>query len=246
MTLKNDENKSSKIAADDMLEIIFHDRIRFASLHSAAMSHELYTPLVIIRGLAESLLRKPNQDPQPHLREISSEAERLLKIIDAMVSLSPAEPLSLQKISLREMIDRVTIFFERECLEKGISIRIDVDEKINIESEPHRLKSILGALIQNAIEAFENKPAREVKSITIHAEEVAEGIHLTISDTGMGIPNEVQKKIAEQIFSNKKSFEIKSGLGLAMAHKMATDLGIKLGFVSEKSRGSSFTLTIKK
>lgn len=232
-------------SVDELLEILYQDRVRYASLHSAAVNHELHTPLVIIRGLAESLLKRTTQNPQAHLREIADEADHLIKVLDKMVYRPPIEPFRFQNISLREAIEQVLVFFEKTCLEKGISIRLDVDQHHRIESEPNRLKSILGALIQNAVESFEDKKAQDARNITIHAQDASDGLHLIISDTGSGISDEIQKKIVEEVFK-QKNISAHSGLGLALAKKIANDLDIRMGFVSEKNRGTNFTLTFKK
>ena len=246
MILKREKINPEDLVPDDVLDIIFRDRIRYASLHSSALNHEIYMPLLIIRGLAESLLRKPAQDPQAHLHEISNESARVLKLLDSMNFLAPVEPVKKQKISLRTMVEQVVLLHEQQCLDKSISIHIDVSETAVVDSEPYRLQSIIGALLQNSIESFANKPAKDVKSITIHLKENANEIHLTIADTGMGISSSIQTKITEEIFSSRKSYGIKSGLGLIMAKKLADDLDISLEFISEIRRGSSFTLTFKK
>jgi signal transduction histidine kinase len=244
-SLKQENSRSLEYSVEELLEIVFQDRVHYAAMHSAAVNHELHTPLVIIRGLAESLLKRAVQNPQKHLREIADEADHLLKILDKMVYRPPVEPFHKQNISLLEAIDQVLVFFEKVCLEQGISIRVDVDESLRVESEPNRLKSILGALIQNAVESFEDKKIGTARIITIHAQEAKDGLHLMISDTGRGISDEVQKKIVEEIFK-QKNISTHSGLGLALAKKIANDLDIKMGFVSEKLHGTNFTLTFKK
>lgn len=246
MNLRTRKQNSSELFTPEMLDIIFKDRMRYASLHSAALNHELQTPLVIIRGLAESLLRKSGQETQRQLREIANEAGRLLQILDAMVFVSPTDPWRLQNVSLKTVIDQVIIFFERICLERGISIRVNVDEKEWVESEPNRLKSILGALIQNAIESFANKPIRESKSITIHIQNEGGKKHLIVSDNGGGISAAKQKQIREDILLDRAPLPFDFGLGLALAHKSANELGATLSFVSEEFRGTSFTITFGK
>lgn len=243
---KKIENHETPATVDEILEVIFRDRLRYAALLSAAVDHELHTPLVIIRGLAESLLRKPGSNEQARLQEISREAEHLLKILDAMSFVSPADPIQMQNVSLKEKINQVVVFFEKSCLEKGISIRVDVEDHLRIESEPNRLKSILIALMQNAVDSFKDMSGNELKSVTIHARNNKEHLHLIISDTGEGMSIESQNHINNEIFSNRKNLNLKSHMGLTLAQKMANDLKIKLAFVSEKSRGTTFTLTFVK
>lgn len=234
------------IKTEDVLDIIFYDRLKYASFLSDALDHELITPLVIIRGLTESLLRHPEQNPQANLREISRETENLLKILEAMSFVEPSDQLKIQSVPLRKVVDQAIIFFEKTCLEKGISMRVEVDDDLIVESEPNRLKSILVSLIQNAVESFENKSSRELKSITVHVQNTSDQLHLIISDTGVGMSHEAQTYITNDVFLNRKPLEINVNLGLALAHKIAKDLMHKLSFVSEKLRGTSFTLTFLK
>lgn len=232
------------VLRNEIVEIIFRDRMKYLGLLSSAVVHELQTPLVIIRGFAESLLRNPSQNPAVNLREISKESEHLLKILAAMIFVAPAiEQIKIQNLSLRDVLNQVIIFFEKTCLEKGISLRVDVDDHLRIESEPNRLKSILISIINNAVESFESVSRNDVKSITIHTQRDEKNLHLIISDTGVGICPVVQEQILKNLFFSIKKMQKKSGLGLVMAQKMANDLKIKIGFLSEEFRGTSFTLS---
>ncbi len=241
-----DQKVSSQFELDNMLELIFKDRLRYASLHSAAINNELQTPLIIIQGLVDNLLKGGVKNPEKQLREIAEETRRLIAALERLVFIHPVEPFEMKKFSIRNAIDDVLKFFEKEFLEKGISIRIDADTKLHINSDPNRLKSILSALIQNAIESFDENQKKESKSISIHAFEENDGFHLSISDTGQGISKDLQKKIIEDIFINRNVMPVRLGLGLALAKKVANDLDIAIGFVSEESRGTNFTLTFKK
>ncbi len=228
----------------ELVEIIFRDRMKYLSLLSSAIVHELHTPMVIIRGLAESLLRNSNQNPHANIREISKESEHLIKILEAMAFVSTSvEKVKMQNLSLKNILDQVVVFFEQTCLEKKISLRIEVEDLLRVESEPNRLKSILITLISNAVESFDNMTTNKIKSITIHAKKEKKNLHLIISDTGIGMCPLIQERILKGLFFNTKDRQQKSGLGLALAQKMAMDLNIDLGFVSEELRGTSFTLS---
>ncbi len=241
------ETTHSKLdSVDEFLNLIFRDRIRCTTLISAATHHELYTPLVIIRGLAESLIRNPDLDPKAHLREISKEADQLLKVLDAMNFKNPGEEVRLQNILLRKVAEESILFFEKVCLEKGISIRLEIDEHLHVYAEPVRLKSIIIALIENAVDSFANQKITPIKSITIHADSSNDAVHLIVSDTGTGISLENQFIIQQQLAKSPVAMDINHFLSLALARKLADDLGIKMSFVSEKARGTSFTLSFIK
>lgn len=244
--MKNSNNlirlAEGNIDVEEILEIIFHNRLRCAFLLSEAMNYELQTPLVIIRGLAESLLRKPGQNPQEHLREISREAGHLLKVIESMVFKNLSAEIQMESITLKPLVEQVSLYFEKACLEKGISIHIELDENLRVYSDANRLKTILIALIENAVESF-TQSNHATKSITIHNPRGSDSQHLIVSDTGIGMSSEKQKLLKELMNSKKAQTDIKSGLGLALAYKLCKDLSIKLGVVSEPNHGSSFTLS---
>lgn len=238
-------NMSSKEEIN-VLDIFFRDRMRSAALQAAALNHELYTPLTIIKGMAENLIKNPEQNVHHHLKEIVAEANKLLRVLENLSFASSREGLKKQKTSLRQLVSQTVLFFEKSCLEKGISVQVDVDENIIIETEPYRFKSILGALLQNAIESFDGTRAVGTKSITLHVQENKKSLVLIVSDTGRGISDEVQKKIRADALSNLENFELGTSLGLALANYVAKDLQIDLDFVSEKNVGTSFSLTFLK
>ena len=235
------------MASTDILEIIFKDRLNYSTLVSAAVDHGLHTPIVIIKGLAEILLRDPDQDPRENLKKISREADHILKLLTAMTFVAPIEPVQMQNLSLREMVDRVVIYFEKRCLENGISLTVNISQNIRVEADPNRLKSILISLLQNAVDSFDNVPAAAPRSILIHTQSHDERLDLVISDTGSGMTSQVQDNVVNKIFLDKaEKHHLESHLGLALAQKMSNDLGIKLGLVSEKEKGTSFTLSFPK
>ena len=235
------------LASTDVLEIIFKDRLNYSTLVSAAIDHGLQTPIVIIKGLAEILLRNPDQDPRENLKKISREADHILKLLAAMSFVAPIEPVQMQNLSLREVVDRVVIYFEKRCLENGISLKVTISNNIRVEADPNRLKSILISLLQNAVDSFENIPAAAPRSILIHTQNHNERLDLVISDTGSGMTTQVQDHVINKIFLGKAEKEhLESHLGLALAQKMSNDLGVKLGLVSEREKGTSFTLSFPK
>ena len=229
---------------NDLVEIIFRDRMKYLSLLSSAVVHELHTPLVIIRGLAESLLRSSAQNSNANLKEIAKESENILKILEAMAFVSTSvDKIKLQNLSLKELVDQAVIFFEQKCLEKGISLRLEIEDHLRIETEPNRLKSILIAVMNNAIESFNNLPADKIRSISIHSQNDKKNLHLIIADTGTGMCADLQDRVLKGMpldFTDKQQV---TGLGLALAQKMALDLKIELSFFSEETKGTSFTLS---
>lgn len=235
------------MANKDVLEIIFRDRLNYSTLVSAAIDHGLHTPIVIIKGLAEILLRNPDQDPHENLKKISKEADHILKLLAAMTFVAPIEPVQMQNLSLRDVVDRVVIYFEKRCLENGISLKVNINQNLRVEADPNRLKSILISLLQNAVESFEHVAASAPRSILVHTQSHDGRLDLVVSDTGSGMTSQMQDNVINKIFVDKtENQHLESHLGLALAQKMSNDLGVKLGVVSEDKKGTSFTLSFPK
>lgn len=227
----------------EILELLFQDRMKYLSLLSSAVIYELHTPLIIIRGLAESLLRSPDQNPQANLIQISNESKNLLKVLDDMSFVSsPEDSLKMQNLSLQTIVQQATVFFNQICLDKRISLQVQLDQYLRIESEPNRLKSIITTLISRAVDACDQQSKTETKTITVYARQEKKRISLSISDTGVGICPLVQDRILKGIFLNKDKMQNGTGLNLALAQKMIRDLNIDLSFYSQPARGSTFTL----
>ena len=230
--------------SDEILEFIFRDRMEHLGVMSSALVHEMQTPLVIMRGRVESLLRHPEQDVERGLREISEECRHLLKLLDSMtfVSSGDKQPLS-ENLALYSLVDDVLVFFENICIEKGITLRNEVPTSIRINSDPARIKSILMSLIKNSVESFAKSTTESQRSIVIHTQKDPKCLHLVVSDTGSGMCPLVQTRVFKTPFFSTKVNHKGSGLGLSLAQKMANDLKLEISFVSHEDRGTSFSLS---
>jgi two-component system, NarL family, sensor histidine kinase EvgS len=234
------------LKANQLLDIFIRDRMRSAALQASALNHEFHTPLTIIKGMAENLLQSSNQGLHSQLREIASEATKLLHSLENFNFASREEGLQKHATSLKRLISQTVSHFEKACLEKGISLQVDVDASIMINTESYKFKSIVGSLLQNAIESFECSEKHKTKSITIHTQENNSFLAVIISDTGCGISEEMQKKIRNDFFKNFETLELGATLGLPLVYYLSKGLHIDIDFVSEKNFGTSFTLTFKK
>lgn len=230
--------------SEELLDHVYQDRMEYLGLMSSAMVHQLQIPLVIMRGKIESYLRYPQRSPQQTLIEISEETQYLLKLLESMVFVAPrSKEIQFEMIDLRNLLEKLLIIFQGTCTERSISLNLEIPEGLKVHTEPNRMRNILIALITNAVDSFLTVPAGQVRNILIHTRSDSRGIHLIISDTGCGMNQDVQKKLLTQAFFSTKQQQASSGLGLALAKKIASDLKVDIGFLSEEGRGTSFSLT---
>lgn len=233
--------------SEELMEHIFQDRMEYLGLMSSAVVYQMQIPLIIMRGKIESYLRHPERSPQQTLSDLSSECEQMLKLLEGMIFVAPkGRTIQLQRIDLKSTVEKLFVLFERSCTENAISLKAEVQKDLQVHTEPNRLRNILIALINNAIESFLEPNASKIKNILIYTKTDERGIHLVISDTGCGMSEESQQKLLTENFFSTKQARASSGLGLPMARKMAADLKIDFSFFSEESKGSSFNLIFPK
>lgn len=220
---------------------------------AARMAHELRNPLGSIE-LFSSLLKKRVADPS--LRQYADHISAAVGAMDYALSnllLFTRTPTpSFRKTDLRRMIEEARLF----ALPLIRQNRIGWIESIETLSGPVRcdedlLRQILLNLILNAVEAM---PRGGELRVTVAPQEKDEpfgsdpgavtpndGVKITISDTGDGIPPEILPKIFDPFFTTKSKG---TGLGLAIVHHAVTALGGTIQVQSEINRGSTFTLTL--
>jgi signal transduction histidine kinase len=239
--------KVVKVSADQnfegMMEIIFRDRMEHLSLMSSALVHELYTPLIIIRGRVEGLLRHPEQNVDQGLKEVSAECQHLLKLLESLTFMASSDArIKISNMCLKSIVDDVLILFEKICLDRGISLTVDIPDTLRIDTEPDRLKNILISLLSNAMESFDRMAKGGIRNVLIHTQQDRKKVHLIISDTGSGMSPTIQSRILKSEFFSTKSHQ-GLGVGLVLAQKIANDLKIGLSFISQEGQGTTFTLS---
>ena len=216
----------------------------------AVMSHELRTPLNAIIGYAELLLLGvPETVPPPSHEQISrirSSAGHLLRLINEILSFSSLEDgraeLDLEDTELRTLVEDVTEMLMPLAGQKDVALEVDLPaDPVTLQTDPHKLRQILLNLLGNAIK-FTNDGTVTVRVAT----EVQDAV-ITVHDTGCGISDQDIERIfhpfwqAEQ--SRTRSAE-GTGLGLAVARRLAHLLAGDITVESRPGDGSEFTLRL--
>ena len=221
----------------------------------AIASHEMRTPLAIIRGNSELLIEEPsivqNKDNKESIDTILKNTIRLLEIVNNFLDVHNIE--NNIKLNLKEDVDVVGVLKTtiNDCKtllkEKNLEIIFDETKILNI---PHftldrgRLEQILVNIISNAIHYTEKG------NITIYLEDAEKEIKIYFKDTGIGINKEDQIDLFKK-FGTGKSFiktkEYGSGLGLYISSFLANMMGIVVKLEeSEVGIGSTFSVTLPK
>jgi signal transduction histidine kinase len=194
------------------------NRIREFTLHA---SHELKTPLTVLRGETETALRNESLTPAERERCVSQldELRRLTRIVDNLTLLAKADaglvPLAFAPVRLDELVR--DIFADTEILAEasGIHVELTTCETAAVPGDAHRLRQLLLNLADNAVKY--NAPGGSVSMALRAADQTAE---FTIANTGPGISPEALPRVFDRFFRGDPAHggELEGcGLGLSIA-----------------------------
>ena len=208
------------------------------------VSHELKTPLTSILGTAEIIqngLVRP--EDIPHFSgNIYREARRLIRIVNDIIKVSrldEGDPTGdWETLSLRWIAETVVDYLTPTAESRGVTLKLEGNCG-EILGVPRIVEEVIYNLCDNAIK-YNHRDGR----VHLRLSSEAEGEVLTVTDTGIGIPAEIQERVFERFYRVDKSHSRGgTGLGLSIVKHGAAYLGARVSLESQEGKGSAFTLT---
>jgi signal transduction histidine kinase/ActR/RegA family two-component response regulator len=223
---------------------------RHKSQFLASMSHELRTPLNAVLGFSEVLLERMfgdiNERQEEYLRDIYSSGKHLLELLNEILDLSKVEAgrmeLEYSEFDLRSLLDDSASMVRERALTHGIQLAVEVSADVGaVRSDELRLKQVVLNLLTNAV-----KFTPDGGSVTIRAERRGPQIDITVTDTGIGIPEADHQRIFESFQQGGRgpSREEGTGLGLTLSRRIVELFGGRMWLESEVGRGSTFGFSL--
>jgi two-component system phosphate regulon sensor histidine kinase PhoR len=236
--------------------LVFHDLTRMKQLENtrqefvANVSHELRTPLSLIKGFVETLLDGAKNDPElttRFLQTIEKHTDRLTYLIEDLLTISRLESgqivMNLQRVALREEVDRVRDDLQSRVLEKQVTVENQVPDALCAHADTDRLHQVLFNLVENAI-----KYGRQSGHVIIGAKATGDKkVQAWVQDDGPGIPAESKDRVFERFYRVDRARARETGgtgLGLAIVKHIVQAHGGEVWVKSDVGAGSTFFFTL--
>jgi heavy metal sensor kinase len=246
-TGSDDELDRLATTLNDMLgrlDIAFRQTRQF----SADASHELQTPLTILKGELEVALRAP-RSPEEYRRVLVSaleESERITQLVEGLLLLSRADAgvlrMDRQPVDLAELVMEVVEYTQVLAKTHGVALEFKPMAPMTVQGDRAHLRRLLLNLVDNGIKYT---PAGGMVTVTLQRD--GQYATLRVVDTGFGLTPEEQERIFQRFYRAPEALSRGaegSGLGLCIARSIAEAHGGRIGVQSAVGCGSTFTVLL--
>jgi len=245
VTNTHDELQRLAETCNDMLarlEAAVHQITRF----TGDASHELRSPLTVMRGLAELTLRNPriDLDTVVNLHGIVAESQQAEKLLEEMLTLARADAghaeMTFESVEIIRLVSDVCEKARAMAEAKRHVLRMSAPPAdIHIMGDPASLRRVVWILLDNAV-----KYSPDGGEIEVRVHDLSEGCTISVRDNGIGIPADALPHIFERFYraDASRGQEEGAGLGLSIGQWIADAHGAKFTVKSKEHLGTTFHL----
>jgi signal transduction histidine kinase len=216
----------------------------------ANVSHDLRTPLTMIKSYAEMIRDLSGEDPEKrnaHLEVIMDETDRLNSLVNDILEISRMQSgkqeVSFSQFSLKETIESLLQSYASFVEQEGYKLVFISRGEGVINADEERIKQVLSNLISNAFKYGGKDKLVEVKMF-----DEGKIVRCEVSDHGIGISRREMRHIWERYYKSSNNYRRgdSTGLGLSIVKEILLFYGADFGVKSEVKKGSTFWFELKK
>ncbi|WP_456464558.1 sensor histidine kinase [Persephonella sp.] len=211
------------------------------------VSHELKTPITVLKGVIETLENEENPEViKGFLKKAKKRIHQMDSLINDLLILakleSKEEKIQKKKVKLRGLVNQIIDDLQHIASEKGVKVKNSVSSDFTVFVDEKKFNILLKNLIENAI-----KYNRQGGLVYVNADKKDKYAYITVSDTGIGIPKESLPLIFERFYRVDKSRSRNvggTGLGLSIVKHITEAHNGKVEVESQMGEGSKFTIKL--
>ncbi len=222
------------------------EKLASLGVFATGIAHEIRNPLTAIKVRLFSLKasHRPGTSDHEDLEVIENEIDRLERIVrDFLQFARPSEP-DLKRISAAKLLQDTAGLLASDLAKRSITLKLDLDTEETVRADADKMKQVLINFVQNAADSMDTGGTITLRTRldkqTLQGRSVP-AVVLEISDTGTGIPPEVQKRLFDPFFSTKDNG---TGLGLCIAARIVEKHGGVIDYDTHLSRGTTFSIML--
>lgn len=215
----------------------------------ANVSHELRNPLASIKAMAETIMLRYKTDPEApsqFAKSIVDEADRMTFLAEDLLDLARIESgrrvLTPQNVDISELVSAVFERLKPSADRKSVKLVSEVPIGESVFADRDALDQVISNLVDNAV-----KYNNDEGTVTVGFERVDSNVSISVTDTGIGMPQEDLARIFERFYRIDKARSRESGgtgLGLSIVKHLTESMGGSISVTSKINEGTTFTVVI--
>ncbi len=220
-------------------QLVRAEKLITVGVLAAGIAHEIGSPLAVIRGRAEQVLRAVGAGPRADdLRVIIKHIDNISSTIRQVLDFSRRQPIERQAVSLEAIVERARALLEWKSEAKHMCIEVAVEEDLPpLAADPDQLQQVFVNLLLNACDASQEGDRVLVRACRTRDEQV----QIEVVDRGCGIAPEHMNTVFDPFFTTKKRGE-GTGLGLPIAASIVRNHGGQINLSSAPGKGTTATV----
>jgi signal transduction histidine kinase len=237
--LKRRQDEEEKLRLEEQLQ--HADRLVTIGQLAAGVAHELNEPLGSILGFAELVQKSPGipQQAEQDVGKILNASLYAREVVKKLLIFARQMPPKKVWVNLNQVIEEGLYFLESRFAKEGIELVRSFDPKLpNVYADPSQLNQVLVNLVVNALQAM-----KEGGKLSIKTSSNGDFVFLMVEDTGVGMSEEILKKIFTPFFTTKDVGQ-GTGLGLPVVHGIISSHEGSIKVESKVGRGTQFEIQI--
>ncbi len=214
----------------------------------ANVSHDLRTPLTLIKGYSEVMRDIPGEDTPENIQQIIDETDRMTMLVNDLLDISRIQAgmieLNLSHFNITESIKAVLERYNKLCMVGGYHIDFVYDEEVFVFADEQKIFQVIYNLVSNAINY-----TGDDKLVTVSQIVKNDILRIEVKDTGKGVSQEDIPYIWDRYYKDKKNHKRAvqgTGLGLSIVKNILEMHNAHYGVFSKNDQGATFWFELKR